>query len=333
MDGNPSMRGPSESATHIARADCPHLSDPEREALQRLATVMGEAAVAKMLRTLTPTEQHGVALDFIVKEQRDAAAATTTTASSGTTPRVQSLKLHVSNYVGREGEPLLRWLVEVDTAIAARRIFDNPSKVAFAMSCLGGRARSWAYGRRLTDATCFGTYAEFKEKLRQAFYPPKNELQSRVEFRDLQQGEHDVHAYAQRARYLVSKIVTNPIDEATKVVTFVKGLRDGPVKIYLFREYPSTLEAAITLAMHEEFSLRQAKLHVNVPRMARPVMRTGGPEPMDLSNATAAGHQQQTNSSMRCFRCRYTGHYARECTAAVHKAGGRRGDAGHRPDQ
>ncbi|KAG3129808.1 hypothetical protein PI126_g20785 [Phytophthora idaei] len=138
MGGNPSMRGPSESATHIARADCPHLSDPVWEALQRLATVIGEAAVATMLRTLSPTKQHGVALGFIVKEQRDAAAATTTTASSGTTPRVQSLKLHVSNHVGKEGGPLLRWLVEVDTAIAVRRIFDEMSKVAFAMSCLGG---------------------------------------------------------------------------------------------------------------------------------------------------------------------------------------------------
>ncbi|KAG2978843.1 hypothetical protein PC123_g25670 [Phytophthora cactorum] len=123
------------------------------------------------------------------------------------------------------------------------------------------------------------------------------------------------------------------MDEAIKVVTFMKGLRDGPAKTYLFREYPSTLEAAITLAMQEEFSLRQAKLHVNVPRMARPVMRTGGPEPMDLSNATATGHQQRNNSSVRCFRCGYTGHYARECTAAVYKAGGRRGDAGHRRDQ
>ncbi|KAG3055831.1 hypothetical protein PI124_g24176 [Phytophthora idaei] len=153
-----------------------------------------------------------------------------------------------------------------------------------------GRARRWAYGRRLTDATCFGTYAEFKEELRQAFEPPKNESHQRAEFLDLQQGKHDVHAFAQRARYLVSNIVTNPMDDATKVVTFMKGLRDGPVKTYLFREYPSTLEAAITLAMQEEFSLRQAKLHVNVPRMARPVMRTGGPEPMDPSNATAAGH-------------------------------------------
>ncbi|KAG2967390.1 hypothetical protein PC119_g24489 [Phytophthora cactorum] len=84
----------------------------EWEALQRLATVIGVAAVATMLRTLSPTDQHGVALGFIVKEQRDAAAATATTAPSGTTPRVQSLKLHVSNYVGKEGEPLLRWLVD-----------------------------------------------------------------------------------------------------------------------------------------------------------------------------------------------------------------------------
>ncbi|KAG3240338.1 hypothetical protein PI124_g14769 [Phytophthora idaei] len=217
---------------------------------------------------MSPTEQHGVALGFIVKEQRDAAAATITTASSGTTPRVQTLKLHVSNYVGKEGESLLRWLVEVDTAIAARRIFDDPSKVAFAVSCLGGRARSWTYGRRLTDATCFGTCAEFKEDRRQAFEHPKNEFRSRAEFLDLQQGKHDVHACAQRARYLVANIVANPMDEATKVVTFMKGLRDGPVKTYLFREHPSTLEAAITLAMQEEFSLPQAKLHVNVPRMA-----------------------------------------------------------------
>ncbi|KAG2765059.1 hypothetical protein PC116_g2738 [Phytophthora cactorum] len=132
MDGNPSMRGPSESATHIARADCPHLSDPEWEALQRLATVIGETAVATMLRTLSPKEQHGVALGFIVKEQRDAAAATTTTASSGTTPRVQSLKLRVSNNVGKEGEPLLRWIVEVDTAIISstnRRRLRSPCHI------------------------------------------------------------------------------------------------------------------------------------------------------------------------------------------------------------
>ncbi|GMF62125.1 unnamed protein product [Phytophthora fragariaefolia] len=193
-----------------------------------------------------------------MKEQREVAARATV--STPSTPRVESLKLHVNSYVGREGEPLLRWLAEVDTANTARRIVDPLSKVAFAMSCLGGRARSSAYGRRLTDPTCFSTYEIFKEELRQAFEPPQNEFRSRAEFCDRQQGKHDVHAYAQRARYLVSNIVTNRIGEATKVVTFMKGLRDGPVKTYLFREYPSTLEAAIRLVKQEEFSLRQAKL-------------------------------------------------------------------------
>ncbi|GMF46696.1 unnamed protein product [Phytophthora fragariaefolia] len=154
-------------------------------------------------------------------------------------------------------------------------------------------------------------------------------------FLDLQQGKHDVHAYAQRARYLVSNIVTNPIDEATKVVTFMKGLRDGPVKTYLFREYPSTLEAAITLAMQEEFILRQAKLHANVPRpMPRPVVKpTGGPEPMEYSSATAAGSQQRRGSTnVRCFRCGNNCHYSCECTAPVHAAKGRRDDTGVKRD-
>ncbi|GMF52224.1 unnamed protein product [Phytophthora fragariaefolia] len=173
------------------------------------------------------------------------------------------------------------------------------------MPCLGGRAWSWAYGRRLTDPTWFSTYKIFKEELRQAIEPPQDEFRSRAEFLDLQQGKHDVYTYAQRARYLVSNIVTNPIDETTKVVMFMMGLKDGPVKTYFFREYPSTLEAAITLAMQEEFSLRQAKLHANVPRpVPRPVVKpTGGPEPMDLSSATAAGPQQRRGSTnVRCFR-------------------------------
>ncbi|KAE9261016.1 hypothetical protein PR003_g34115, partial [Phytophthora rubi] len=69
-----------------------------------------------------------------MKEQRETAARATV--STPSTPRVESLKLHVNSYVGREGEPLLRLLVEVDTAITARRIVDPLSKVSFAMSCL-----------------------------------------------------------------------------------------------------------------------------------------------------------------------------------------------------
>ncbi|KAE8967779.1 hypothetical protein PR001_g27995 [Phytophthora rubi] len=306
VDTSMSTGSPNTGATHVAREDCLHLADPEWEALQRLSTVIGEAAVATMLRTLSPTEQHGVPLCFIMNKQRETAARATVSTSS--TPRVESLKLHVNSYVGREGESLLRWLVEVDTAITGRRCVEALSKIAFAMSYL-----------------C-GTYEVFKEELRQAFEPPQNEFKSRAQFLDLQQGKHDVHAYVQRARYLVSNIVTNLIDEATKVVTFIKGLKDGPVKTYLFREYPSTIESAITLAMQEGFSLRQAKLHVNVPRsMSRPMVKpSGGPEPMDLSSATAAGSQQRRGPmNVRCFQRGNNGHYASEYAAPVQAAKGR----------
>ncbi|GMF18920.1 unnamed protein product [Phytophthora fragariaefolia] len=292
VDMNMSTGSPNTPATHVAHEGCPHLADPEWEALQRLATVIREAAVATMLRTLSPTEQHGVALGFIVKEQREVAARATV--STPSTPRVESLKLHVNSYVERVGEPLIRWLVEVVTAITARRIIDH--------------VMPWRTSKELG-----------------------NEFGSRTEFLDLQQGKHDAHAYSQRAQYLVSNIVTNPIDEATKVVTFMKGLKDGPVKTYLFREYPSTLEAAITLAMQEEFRLRQDKLHVNVSQpMSRPAMKpTGAPEPMDLSSTMAAGSQQRPGSTnVRCFPCGNNGHYARECTAPVHAAKGRRDDTG-----
>ncbi|OWZ07420.1 hypothetical protein PHMEG_00020191 [Phytophthora megakarya] len=207
MDGS-SVGSPNTSATHVARTDCPHLADPEWEALQRLSTVIGEAAVATMLRTLSPTEQHGVAMGFIMREQREVASAKPV--PPGETPRKAYLN----------------------------------------------------------------TYESFKEELKLAFEPRQNEFRSRAGFLDLQQGNYDVQAYAQRVRYLVSNVVTDSMNKATKAVTFMKGLRDEPVKTYLFREYPGTLEAAITLAMQEGFSLKQAKLHTNVPRPPRPAAKT-----------------------------------------------------------
>ncbi|ETP49962.1 hypothetical protein F442_04621 [Phytophthora nicotianae P10297] len=291
----------------VTSPDCPHLSDPEWEVFQR-SRVIGEAAVATVLRKLSPTEQHGVVLGYIFKEQRDAAASV-----ASPKPRGESLKLHVSTYAGKEDEALLRWLVEFDTTVAARRIVDPMSKVVFAMSCLGRRARSWAYGRQLSDTTCLSTYDGIKEEVKLAFEPPMNEFISRAEFFDLKQGKDDVHSYVQHARYVASNIVANPVDEATKVVTFMKGLRDGSVKTYLSREYPNTREEAISLAMQEEFSRCQAKIHSNAPKPACPVVKTGGPEPMDLSSVTTAGQQQRKGFKVRCYKCGSIGHYTREC--------------------
>ncbi|OWZ12886.1 hypothetical protein PHMEG_00013876 [Phytophthora megakarya] len=101
------------------------------------------------------------------------------------------------------------------------------------------------------------------------------------------------------------------MDEVIKVVTFMKGLKDGPVKTYRFRTYPDTLQVTITVAMQEDlFSLRQTILHTSVSHPHRTAVKTEGLEQMDLSYACAVGQR----NSMRCFRCRNKCHYARECT-------------------
>ncbi|KAF1325110.1 reverse transcriptase, partial [Globisporangium splendens] len=205
-----------------------------------------------------------------------------------TTMRVAPLKLDVSPYRGGENEPLARWFVELDAAITARQLRDPMQQVLFAMSNLAGRAKSWAYGKRLAEPHCFYDLDDFKRELKKAFEPPQSEFRARAEFLKLRQGKYDLHSYAQRARYLVSSIVNEPINASTQVVTFMAGLNDGPIRNQLFREYPKTLDEAIERAMQEEFSIKQAKFNGFGPRPVRQHAVTyDGPEPMDISPVTS----------------------------------------------
>lgn len=226
----------------------------------------------------------------------------------------RTLKLDVTKYSGSDKESLLRWLVELEAALQARNLTNPQLQVAYGMSCLAGRAKSWAFGRRLADPKCFGTYQQFRAALRDAFEPPKSEFRARAEFLKIKQGKRDIHAYVQHARYLVSCVVEEPIDEATQVVTYMTGLNDGPVKTYLFREYPATMEDAISLSVQEDFSLNQAYMHSSAYRAPKAHDNGAGPEPMDLSSARTFP-RGRFSKAKQCHRCNKQGHMAYECLA------------------
>ncbi|KAF1314269.1 reverse transcriptase, partial [Globisporangium splendens] len=263
----------------------PHLSSHEWAALERMRAVIGDAAVISLLRSASPDEQRNAATSFMHHEIMNSHRQPATPV---TTMRVAPLKLDVSPYRGGENEPLARWFVELDAAITARQLRDPMQQVLFAMSNLAGRAKSWAYGKRLAEPHCFYDLGDFKRELKRAFEPPQSEFRARAEFLKLRQGKYDLHSYAQRARYLVSSIVNEPIDASTQVVTFMAGLNDGPIRNQLFREYPKTLDEAIERAMQEEFSIKQAKFNGFGPRPVRQHAVThDGPEPMDISPVTS----------------------------------------------
>ncbi|KAF1334481.1 Pol protein, partial [Globisporangium splendens] len=158
---------------------------------------------------------------------------------------------------------------------------------------------------------------DFKRELKRAFEPPQSEFRVRAEFLKLRQGRYDLRSCAQRARYLVSSIVNEPIDVSTQIVTLMAGLNDGPIRNQLFREYPKTLDEAIERAMQEEFSIKQAKFNGFGPRPVRQHAVTyDGPEPMDISYADATANRQPRNDG-KCFRCGKPGHIARNCKVSL----------------
>uniref|UniRef100_A0AAV1TWJ0 CCHC-type domain-containing protein n=1 Tax=Peronospora matthiolae TaxID=2874970 RepID=A0AAV1TWJ0_9STRA len=229
--------------------------------------------------------------------------------------RPEILKIDISKYRGVEEDSLLRWLVELDDAIRARRIDDGDMQVAFAQSNLAGRAKTWALGLKLHDPYAFGSLEVFKSRLRQTFEPPRAEFRARTELLKLKQSKRDVHAYAQHIRHLTSCISSNPINEHTLVSVFMQGLADGPVKTHLFRLELDSLEQAISIAEQEDFSLRQARASSTSYRQPRRY-DNGGPEPMELWYVESEKARSTDYKKLqKCNRCQKTGHYAYECSA------------------
>ncbi|KAF1317037.1 reverse transcriptase, partial [Globisporangium splendens] len=301
MDATGTPLGPAIPKTvELTIEGFPHLSSHEWMALERMRDVIGEAAVVSLLRSASPEDQKSAVVSFMHHEIMSSRKQVATPVSS---LRTVPLKLDVSPYRGGENEPLSRWFVELDAAITARQLRDPSQQVLFAMSNLAGRAKSWAYDKRLADLNCFPSYDHFKTELKKAFKPP--------------QSRFDLHSYAQRARCLVSSIVDEPIDVPMQVVTFMTGLNDGPIRNQLFREYPKTLDEAIERVMQEEFSMKQAKFHGFASRpMRQSNVAHDGPELMDISYISTPGNERPRNDG-KCFRCGKPGHIARNCKVSL----------------
>ena len=126
---------------HGTRESYSHLSDIEWSAIERMSSTVGEEAIWTMLSTRDRDQQHTVISKFLQREldesraqvtllqqrdhQRNEELRQSQSAQSTRERRPESIKLEISKYHGAEDDSLLRWFVEVDGAIDARRMINE----------------------------------------------------------------------------------------------------------------------------------------------------------------------------------------------------------------
>ncbi|POM58753.1 LOW QUALITY PROTEIN: Gag protein, partial [Phytophthora palmivora] len=127
-------------------------------------------------------------------------------------------------------------------------------RVAFALSNLEDRAKTWPYTREATTLGCFTTWAQLS-----AFLPANYEYRQRSHFLVCKQGKRELNEYIQEMRVLAASLVGNPLPEHIRVTVFMDGLKVGPSRTQLFCVQTNTTEEAIQIALQEEYSRRQAR--------------------------------------------------------------------------
>ncbi|OWZ19530.1 polyprotein [Phytophthora megakarya] len=294
--------------TTLEHANFPHLTRVEWEAFHRLAAVSGEFVVASLLSSTTLDQHRQAAQEFMERELADAKRRVSTSSHS---LRNDGVKMETSTYsgVGHDRLPLNRCFREIDIAIASRLLGAEFAKINFPLSRLSGKAKE--------DQNAFPTLESPQSDLRHAFEPPQDEPRMRVDFFSLKQGKMAMGDYVQKARHLVSCIVTNPIDAASQVHVFVFGMREGISRYCLTRAEPKSLEEAFALTLREGYIVSSSYSHALAPEA-----RVSALEPMEIDAIEAANNRRgpfyrggRRPGPLTCFRCGKPGHLTAFCRA------------------
>ncbi|KAK1931788.1 hypothetical protein P3T76_012720 [Phytophthora citrophthora] len=194
------------------RSEFPHLTDSQFESARKMTGIFGMDAFHS-LAAATPAEQVERVTAFDMYERgliEHIRGTFQTPVAEQRLAQPNHLRLKVLPYEGKEGENLHFWIREVELAMEAALISGERRRVAFALSNLGGRTKTWVYTREVTSPGCFTSWSQLCEQLRAAFLPANYEYRQWSRFLACKQGKRDLHEYIQETRVLAASLVGEP---------------------------------------------------------------------------------------------------------------------------
>ncbi|GMF53369.1 unnamed protein product [Phytophthora fragariaefolia] len=174
------------------RQDFPHLTDAHWAILEKMVSLLDEAAFAgfpnlsaeqqkarvegfdkyksSLIAHVSAAAQEAARAAMRAEAQSAAQASTTNSASFAARPTTtKPVKMSIPTFDGKDSDSLVFWVREIEIALSAGQIDDARAQVAFALSNLGGRARAWAMAREMATPGYFTSWSFMEQELRSTF--------------------------------------------------------------------------------------------------------------------------------------------------------------------
>ncbi len=195
-----------------------------------------------------------------------------------------TIQIHPEKFTGSKDENVNVWLFQFEQSMELNKVPSSVwTKVSF--QYFKENAATWYLSMFTHFDPAQFDWDIFKQELRNAFQPSNYMDKLRDHVFELRQGS-DFDAYVQDMR--LSLMQLTDMNEIDKIRCFLRGLKKR-TKEWISFERPSTLQQAITLATHFEYSHYGGKSDVTKPK------------------------NEKRSKPVECHYCHRTGHYSNEC--------------------